>query len=266
MKRVSVRGVELATVDEGAGHPVVFLHGFPLDHRMWLGQIPSLAQRHRVIAPDLRGFGQSAVSGECVTMAEFAEDVALLLDALGVVEPITLVGLSMGGYVALEFWRQFVPRLRALVLCDTRAAADAPEVAAGRHVTAERVVREGAAVVAETMLPRLFASWAGSEPAWVGQTREMILAADPRAIAAAARGMAERRDFTARLPEIALPVLAVVGAQDQITPPAEMRSMAKALPQASFVEIAQAGHMAPLENPAEVNAALLAFLGEVTEA
>lgn len=266
MKRIRVREVELATVQQGQGAAVVLLHGFPLDHRMWQGQIAALAARYRVLVPDLRGFGQSSLAGETVSMAEYAEDVALLLDQLGVAEPVVLVGLSMGGYIALEFWRNHAARLRGLVLCDTRATPDTEEGAAGRRATAERVLREGPAFLAESMLPRLFASHAGGEPVYVRETREIILATQPQAIAAAACGMASRADFTPQLRQIDVPTLVVCGAEDQITPPKEMRGLAAALPHATFLEISAAGHMAPLENPAETNAALLAFLGEVEKA
>jgi 3-oxoadipate enol-lactonase len=265
MKRVLVHGMELATLDQGQGPVLVLVHGFPLDHRMWQAQIPTLSADYRVIVPDLRGFGQSSLAGEMVSMSEYADDVALLLDQLGIVEPVALMGLSMGGYIALEFWRRHRQRVRALVLCDTRAAADSADVAAGRRATADRVLREGPSFLAESMLPRLFAVAAASDVAYVGDTRDVILASDPHAIAAASRGMAERSDFTALLGQIDVPTLVLVGAHDGISPPEEMRGLAAALPQASFVEISAAGHMAPLENPAETNAALLAFLGKATE-
>jgi pimeloyl-ACP methyl ester carboxylesterase len=265
MRKVVVDGVEIALVDQGQGPTVVLVHGFPVAHRMWNAQIEALSRRYRVIAPDLRGFGQSSVTEGEVTMERFADDLALMLGELGIEEPVILGGLSMGGYVALEFWRRHPAHLRALVLCDTRAEADMPEVAAARLTTAERVMREGAGFLVETMIPRLFVT-AGkpNELPCVQATREVIVSQDVRGIAAAARGMARRADFTSWLGQIRVRSLALVGEYDVITTPNEMRGLADMLPQGWFIDVARAGHMAPLENPAETNAALLAFLAEVT--
>ncbi len=113
MKTQTIDAVELAFVDRGAGPPLVLVHGFPLDHSMWNDQIETLSDEYRVIVPDLRGFGQSGVTKGVVTMQRFADDLAALLDALEVHQPIALAGLSMGGYVAFAFWRKYAPRLRA---------------------------------------------------------------------------------------------------------------------------------------------------------
>jgi len=263
MKTLSVNGTELATIDQGTGTPLVLVHGFPLDHTMWDAQVQALSEQYRVIAPDLRGFGQSGVTEGKVTMEQFADDVASLLDALEVEEPVVFCGLSMGGYVAWQFWRKYTERVRALVLCDTRAVADAPEAAAGRLETADRVLREGPAPLVDTMTPKLFAKATfENSPQIVESARRVMLSSSREGIAAAARGMAERPDVASLLADITCPTLVLVGELDVISPPAEMRAIAEAIPRARFVPIAGAGHMAPLENPAEVNAAMLAFLAE----
>jgi 3-oxoadipate enol-lactonase len=259
-----VGGLELALEDRGAGMPVLLVHGFPLDHRMWDAQIDALAGGYRVMAPDLRGFGQSAGGEGPVSMEQFADDLASLLDALAPGERIVLAGLSMGGYVAFQFARKYAARLRGLVLCDTRAASDTLPVAAGRRQMADRVRTDGPAPLVEAMLPRLLADTSFERrPEVVASLRQMILASNRRGVAAAALGMAERPDMSGLLPEIGCPTLVVVGAHDAITPPAEMRALAAAIPQAQLVEIADAGHMSPMENPAAVTAALLEFLGRL---
>ena len=263
MKTLDVNGVELATVDRGAGVPVVLVHGFPLDHTMWDAQVEALARAYRVIAPDLRGFGRSGVTEGRVTIEQFADDLAALLDGLGVDERVVLCGQSMGGYVAWQFWRKYAPRLRALVLCDTRAVGDTPEAARGRLETADRVLREGPAPLAEAMLPKLLPeSSRKKNPHVADSLRRVILAADPRGIAAAARGMAERPDVTALLGQIRCPTLVLVGRLDRISTPDEMRAIADAIPGSRFVPIAEAGHMSPMENPDAVSAAMLGFLAE----
>jgi pimeloyl-ACP methyl ester carboxylesterase len=264
MKRLTVQGIELATVDRGAGLPLLLVHGFPLDHTMWEAQIEALGQRHRVIAPDLRGFGASGLPDGKVTMDQFADDLAGLLDGLGAAEPVVFCGLSMGGYIAWRFWRRHRDRLRGLILCDTRASADSPETAANRLALAERVLREGPLPVADAMVPNLTAEiTAKTRPEVAEALRRMILANRPHGIAAASRGMAERMDMTSMLHQIDCPTLVLVGRNDAISTPAEMRSIAEAIPDARLVEISAAGHMSPMENPAEVNAAIGAFLADL---
>jgi pimeloyl-ACP methyl ester carboxylesterase len=214
-----------------------------------------------VIAPDLRGLGRSPAADGKVTMEQFADDLAALLDGLGIAEPVVFCGLSMGGYIALQFWHKHRARLRGLVLCDTRAAADTPAAAAARLTLADRVLLEGPEPLVEIMLPRLFgAATCRQRPDVVEELQSVMMGTDPRGIAAAARGMAERPDMTGLLGQIACPTLVVVGQHDAISPPAEMRGMAEAIPGAKFVEIPDVGHMSPLENPTAVNAALAEFL------
>jgi pimeloyl-ACP methyl ester carboxylesterase len=209
----------------------------------------------------LRGFGASQAQGETVTMEELADDLAALLDALQIQQPLTFCGLSMGGYVAFQFVRKYAARLRSLVLCDTRTAADSPEAAANRLKVAEQVLAEGAEVVANAMTPKLFSKRTASEqPETVAAMRRVMAATKPAAIAAAQRGMAARPDVTASLSKIAVPTIVVVGAEDAIAPVEEMRGMAAAIPGSEFLIVPDAGHMAPLENPAAFNAALEKFL------
>ncbi len=261
MKRIAVNGVELAVVEQGEGIPLLLVHGFPLDHSMWAGQIEGLSDICRVIAPDLRGFGQSDVTEGPLTMAQIADDLAGLLDGLGVEEPVVLCGLSMGGYVVWEFFRRHRDRLRGLVLCDTRAACDAPEVAQNRRDTAAKVVAEGSQIM-EGMLAELFSQATLTErPELVDQTRDVIRGTSPQGIAAAALGMAQRIDATSLLPEIDCPSLVIVGEEDVISPVAEMQGIANAIPGASLATVPQAGHMSPLEQPGAVNEAIRGFVG-----
>jgi 3-oxoadipate enol-lactonase len=261
VKTYSVNGIELAVEEQGTGAPIVLVHGFPLDHTMWNAQIDALAERCRVIAPDLRGFGRSGFRDEVITMDQLADDLAALLEKLQVAAPIVLCGLSMGGYVAFSFWRRHSGRLRGLILCDTRAAADTAEAAAARLQMAQRVLREGPGPLVDTMTPRLLApARAEKHPKLIDSLRRVMLQTDPKAIAATARGMAQRADATAILPQIDCPTLVIVGELDVISPPQEMREIARAIPAARCVEIPAAGHMSPLENPAAVTTAMLEFL------
>jgi pimeloyl-ACP methyl ester carboxylesterase len=270
MARVRVRDTELHVVDRGSGPVVLLVHGFPLSHRMWESQIAALSDRSRVIAPDLRGFGESAPlrNGEVVlTMEQLADDLAGLLEALGVSGPVTYCGLSMGGYIGWQFVRRHRQRLRALILCDTRAAADTPEARAGRRKLAESVRANGSEVAATAMLSKLLAERTPEQrPEAIDRVRQMIVGTRPETIAAALMGMAQRPDVTGGLASIDVPTLVVVGTHDALSPPSEMREIAAGIPGARFVEIPEAGHLAPLENPEAVNAAVASFLDQVHEA
>jgi pimeloyl-ACP methyl ester carboxylesterase len=167
----------------------------------------------------------------------------------------------MGGYVAWEFWRHHRERLSRLILCGTRASGDSEEVARARKMMAVRVIEAGANIAAESMMPKLFSPTTYDQQAeLVDSVRQMILATAPQAIAATQRGMAERLDMSPQLHEIATPALVLCGADDTISPADEMSQIAQSMPNATYVEIAAAGHLAPLEQPAETNAAIRDFL------
>jgi pimeloyl-ACP methyl ester carboxylesterase len=261
MKNIKLRDAVLNVADVGSGPILLLVHGFPLDHSMWRHQLESLSDAYRVIAPDLRGFGTSSGAADTMTMELFADDLAELLDGLEIREPVAFCGLSMGGYVAWQFWKRHASRLARLILCDTRAGADTEEAAKGRQKMAQRVLNEGAVIVAEAMLPKLFAENSAREQAdTVEATRQVMLATASTAIAGALRGMAQRPDMTSELPNIAVPTLVICGEQDAIVSVFEMRSIANALPNATFVAVPGCGHMSPLEDPTAVNAAIRSFL------
>ena len=247
---------------QGDGPVLLLVHGFPLDHTMWRPQFEELQQSVRLIAPDLRGFGRDdRPLPDTLTMQDFADDLAELLDALQVVSPVTFCGLSMGGYIGWQFWKRHRERVARLILCDTRATADSVEVARGRQMMANRVLQEGNAFVPAAMLDKLFSSATQQrDPQLIATTRDTILGTRPDAIAAAQRGMAERIDFQTDLPSINVPTLLLCGQDDVITPSVEMRVMAGSIPGSEFVEIPAAGHLPPLENPVATNRAIANFL------
>lgn len=259
MKRIN--GREINILFEGQGEPLVLVHGFPLDHTMWNAQIAEFSKSNIVIAPDLRGFGASEGGGEQTSMLDFANDVAAILDELSIKEPVNLCGLSMGGYIALQFVLHHSSKLKRLILCDTKAAADSEVAKQTRLDTAAKVLQEGPDFLAETMTDKLFSEFTldNNFPV-VEQTQMVIRETSPQSIAAALRGMADRPDMTSRLPDICLPTLVLVGEHDSITISEEMRQVAAVIPAAEFVEIESAGHMAPLEQPLASNAAIEKFL------
>jgi 3-oxoadipate enol-lactonase len=262
--KIPVGAVTLNCEMRGSGTTIVLLHGFPLDRRMWDAQIEILSRSFRVIAPDLRGLGQSELETADVNsgigMDHYATDVVAVLDALGVTESVVLVGLSMGGYVAFQIALKHPERIRGLVLCDTRAVGDTEEAAAGRLKMASTVLAENSAEpVLNAMLPKLLSPETHEQrPEVVAAVKEMILRQSPAAIAAAQRGMARREDVRDELKKILCPVLGIVGMADVISTPAEMRTIIDALPDARLLEI-PGGHMTPMENADAVTAAIKEF-------
>jgi 3-oxoadipate enol-lactonase len=269
MRAFDIHNIKIAVEDRGSGKPVLLVHGFPLCRSMWKSQVESLvAAGYRAINPDLRGYGDSTLGeddGEQgVDMHRYADDLAVLLDAMQVDEPVVFVGFSMGGYIAWEFVQRHRNKLAALVLCDTKAAADSEEAAVNRLKMAKLVDTWGANHVADLLIPKLFAAATiRDRPQLVEPVRKVIEQTPTAAIAAAQRGMARRADFTSRLSEFDLPILAIGGEHDAISPPQEMQSIADGLPNARFVEISGAGHMAPVENPDDVSEAIVEFLGQL---
>lgn len=262
MKR-KIGSIELAWQEAGQGTPVVLLHAFPVNRGMWRAQREELAKRYRVITPDFRGHGESSLPEEDSTMERLAEDARGLLDFLGL-QRVVLGGLSMGGYASFAFYRRYRERVAALVLADTRASADTEEGLRGREELAALAEKEGAAGVAEQMLPKLLgASTRANRPHVVSAVREMILTTSPAGIVRALRGMAARPASFDLLPKIQCPTLVVVGAEDTLTPPADSEALAKAIPGARLEVIPAAGHLSNLEQPAAFTRALADFLTQL---
>jgi pimeloyl-ACP methyl ester carboxylesterase len=255
-----INGIRLAFIDEGRGQPILFVHGFPLSRAIWQPQIEALAKSFRVIAPDLRGHGESEGPPGVYMMDIFAEDLGALIEERKC-GPVVLVGHSMGGYISFAFYRRFPQKVRALILVCTRASADSDEGKAGRENLAQRAEREGVAAIVEQMLPKMLApSTAASRPELVEQVRQMMLATSVNGVTASLRGMAARPDALELLPQIAVPTLVIAGSGDVLISMQEAKNMAASIPEAKWHEVPNAGHLASLENPSSVTAALRDFL------
>jgi pimeloyl-ACP methyl ester carboxylesterase len=258
MPTADLNGTALHYRDTGSGKGVVLLlHAFPLHSGMWSRQIAALEKRHRVIAPDYRGLGRSGVAPEASTMELLAQDVRALLQHVRV-ERVVVAGVSMGGYVAFELYRQAPALFRGVALCDTRAGADGDEGKANREKFARTTLEKGLGWVADEMVPKLLRP--KPDPAVVKEVRTLVAEGTPAGVAAAQRGMAKRPDSTETLARIACPALVVVGEEDTLIPPSEGEAMARAIPGAKVVRVAGAGHLPNLEAPEAFNAALGAFV------
>jgi pimeloyl-ACP methyl ester carboxylesterase len=258
MPKAPVNGTELHYRDSGRAKDVVLLlHAFPLHSGMWARQIAALEGKHRVIAPDYRGLGKSGVPPEHWTLDQLAQDVRALLAHLRI-ERAAVAGLSMGGYLAFELYRQAPGLFRGLALCDTRAGADDDAGRANREKFARSAIEKGTGWVADEMIPKLLRP--EPDPAAVKEVRGLVTGGTPAGVAAAQRAMAQRPDSTPTLAAISCPTLVVVGEQDTLTPPAESEKMAKGVKGAALVRIPGAGHLPPIENAEAFNAALVKFV------
>ena len=265
--KTQINKMSLAYDDHGVGLPVIFLHAFPLNRQMWAGELQALLEdrRYRLIALDWRGFGESELTSSAVkpvisTMVMFADDVAGLMDHLGMQQAV-LCGLSMGGYAAFAFARKYPERLRGLILADTRPEADTPEAQVNRESVAQLAESEGTGKIADLQLPRLISDYTRQHhPEVERRVRQLIDSATPQGIAAASRGMAGRVDSTELLAHMSYPTLVLVGAEDVLTPPQVARDYAAQIPGAHFVSIPHAGHLSNLEQPRAFIQAVRQFL------
>jgi 3-oxoadipate enol-lactonase len=263
MSKARVRGVEIAYDDRGSGPSVVLLHGYPFSRSMWREQVEELKQTHRVVIPDLRGHGESAVTPAPATMQDMALDVAVIMENLNI-SRATVGGLSMGGYVALAFYRLFPLRVRSLVLADTRAQADTEEGKQNRAVQAEKALQEGMEGIADALLPKLLApETVAKRPDIVKRVREMMVKTEPEGAAAALHGMAQRQDQTAFLSRIISPTLIIVGREDSLAPLADAEMMHREIGGSRLVIIEGAAHIPNIERPEEFNRAFVKFLRDV---
>jgi len=247
---------DLAYEVYGSGKPLVLVHAFPFDGRMWRATAQALAGKCRVIVPDMRGFGDSDLGPGDPSIADMADDVAVLLDHLGMAQA-TVGGLSMGGYIALAFAARHRPRLGGLILADTRAAADSEQARAGRADALALVEKQGVPALLERQLAVLLSPPASED---LRQEVRELGRQTAAGVCAAIRALRDRPDRQAELPLIACPTLVIVGTADKLSPPPELAGLARAIPNARLTEIAGAGHLSNLERPAEFVAALAGFI------
>jgi 3-oxoadipate enol-lactonase len=248
--------------DTGSGPALLLLHAFPLDASQWDHQVAAMSDRYRCLRPDAYGCGHSpAPPRPGMTLDDVARDVLAALDARGV-DSFAVVGLSMGGYTAFALLRLAPERVRALVLCDTRATADSDAARADRLAMAETLRRDGVEVIVETMAARLLAPASLAEFHVSDPVRGRIRRCTPEGLAACQEAMAARPDSSELLGGIRVPTLVVVGAEDAVTPPDEAQRMAAAIPGARCEVIDGAGHLANLERWDGFNAVVGGFLAQ----
>jgi pimeloyl-ACP methyl ester carboxylesterase len=252
----------LAHEDRGDGPAIVFLHGHPFSRAMWASQVETLSDEFRVVAPDLPGYGESPPVAEVMPMRRFADAVVELLDALGVARA-TVVGLSMGGLVAMELGLGYPERVAGLVLAATTAAPATEEDTERRRRAAADIDATGMLGHTVEMLPRLFGPVAARDPALTVPIVTTMLRTSPTGAAAALRGRAERPDYERLLGELRPPALVVAGDRDAYSTREVTAQLVAALPDPEVLTLPGVGHFPNLEAPDEFDAAVRAFARRV---
>jgi 3-oxoadipate enol-lactonase len=248
-------------VDGNGASTIVLLAGFPLAREIWDAVAERLAEEYRVVRPDLRGMGASSVAAGPYLMETLAGDVAAVFDALGL-DRATIVGHSLGGYVALAFARIFSERLERMALVCSRVAADTSEQRRAREELANRLdAAHDSQILADAYADRLLSQATKKNRADIVETvRAIVKRTDPRGAAAMLRGMAMRGASDDVAPDIEFPVLVLAGGSDGVVPLEESRAMAQLFPRATFEAAQRSGHLPMLEEPDTTYSVLVSWL------
>lgn len=242
----------------GEGPAVVLLHPFPLHHEFWNGVAGQLIDRYRLLLPDLRAHGDSELGEGPATMSKLATDLARMLREERITKAF-FVGVSIGGYLLFEFWRQHRDQVSALVLSNTKAGGETAESRAARLQAADRVLREGTAWFIDDMASKLMSNATRTNrPDIVDVARGMMRKMSPQDIAGVQHGIAERADSVPTLATIDVPTLVIAGEEDSI-PRSEFELMQQRIPGSRLQVIPGAGHYAALEKPDEFGRLLRNF-------
>ena len=266
-KHILIEGNNVSYVDEGqpGGIPIIFIHGFPFNKETWSNQLEVLKESYRVIAYDVRGYGNSETGNVLLSVPQFAGDLFSFMDALEI-ETVIVCGLSMGGYIALNAIHHQPERISALILCDTQCMADSEEAKKKRMDTIVTIQKNGLSTYAHDSVMKLFSETSlNDKPEEVSSIEQTILQTRSETIINTLRALAERKETCSSLHNISIPVLILVGEDDQITPPPAAQKMNSLITGSRLQVIKNAGHLSNLENPDSFNSHLQIFLTTIEQ-
>ncbi|HEX7358151.1 MAG TPA: alpha/beta hydrolase [Ignavibacteriaceae bacterium] len=262
MKKI-IDGLSVNLEGNNKNKPIIFVHGFPYDSTMWQSQIDLLKEKYFCVAYDIRGLGESPAGQGQFTMESFVDDLETIIDELKLVKPV-LFGLSMGGYIALRAVEKFEDKFSAIIFCDTRADADGNEGKLKRAAAIKRINSEGLAPFTKDFVTNCFGENFKQNNKNEFENRiTKSTAFNPVGVKGSLLAMMGRNDTTEYLSKIKIPALIFCGEFDALTPPSVMKPMAEKIKDSDFVLIKNSGHMSPIENPKEVNEAIIKFLEKV---
>lgn len=261
MKEI-INGLSVFLEGSSNNRAIIFIHGFPYDHTMWRSQIDELSKHYFCVAYDIRGLGESLVGDGQYTMESFIDDLEIVINELKLDKPV-ICGLSMGGYISLRALERMPDKFSAAILCDTRSEADNDEGKLKRAAAIKRINTEGLALFVSDFVKNCFADeFKNNKQTELKKIIEKSSAFNPIGVKGCLLAMLSRTDTSNSLNNIRTPTLLICGEKDSLTPPSVMKEMFHKIPNAEFIEIKNAGHMTPIENPDEVNNAIKSFLSK----
>jgi 3-oxoadipate enol-lactonase len=266
MNRAKINHIEIAYETAGTGVPIVLIHGHPFDHTMWGPQVKAFSDFYQVVTPDLRGYGKSTLPDPAHTRFEdYATDMILLMDHLNI-DSFHLGGLSMGGQIIMEMFRQAPDRVKSLIFADTFAGPDTPEAKKTRNEQATRLEKEGMDGYANEVIGKMIRrEHVELMPEVAAHVMKMMKGTSPVAAATAMRARGERINYLKEvLPQINIPTLVIVGRQDEFTPVAKAEELRDNLQNCKLILIEDAGHMPNMEQPEEFNKTVIDFLENIS--
>lgn len=240
-------------------HPaIVFLHAFPFTSEMWEEQMKFFSEKYYCVAPDLPGFGKSALANHAVTFEHYVDSVLESLKEQKINKAIWC-SLSMGGYLALRMYERSPEMCRGLVLCDTKAGADGNEAKLKRWDTIKMLEKSREDFLA-AQWKALVSEESQKNDHLKKRFDEIIGNVSDAGVAAGLVALATRNDSTPNLSKISVPTLIVVGEEDKVTPPSEAEALNKAIRESHLQKIPKVGHLSNLEDPQKFNNLLVEYL------
>lgn len=240
--------------DLGEGKlPIIFIHGFPFDKSSWQPQLDYLRQYDRIITYDLRGYGNSTLNQEKISITMLADDLIKFMDALQIQKAI-VCGLSMGGYILLNALNRYPKRFAAIILSDTQCIADTPEAKEKRYKNIALLESGGLSEFTENMIKNLFYTESfTTKKETVASLKKVMLSASPDVISETLRALAAREEMCYTLENIIIPTLIITGKEDKAVSPQQSTFMHQQIPRSILNIIDKAGHLPNLEKPEEFN-------------
>lgn len=265
MAKVKINNIEVYYEITGNGEPILLVHGHPFDHTMWEPQTEAFSKYYQIITPDLRGYGKTPLPQTPTRFEDYGTDLLKLMDSLNI-GSFHVAGLSQGGQIIMELFRQAPSRIKSLIFADTFAGPDTPEAKKARNDMADRMEKEGMDVYADDAIYKMVRrEHVASMPNVAAHVLKMMKSTLPKGAATAMRARSERINYLKEvLPTINVPTLVIVGRQDEFTPVEKAEELQENLQNSKMVVIEDAGHMPNLEHPDEFNAVVLDFLNNVS--
>ena len=258
--KLTVKSLAVFTDGNSGSVPIIFVHGFPFDHIMWDEHVKTFSNNYYCIRYDIRGLGVSPVGDGQFTIERFVDDLENIIDELKLDKPV-LCGLSMGGYISLRAVERMENKFRALILCDTKSAADDNEGKIKRAAAIKQINSGKFDSFIESFVLNCFGEKFVSENnAEYRKVVDRSKKNNPLGVKGCLLAMAGRTDTTGYLSKIKIPTLVISGSEDRLTPPVVMQPMADQISNSEFIKVDGAGHMTPIENPQMVNESIRDFL------